>query len=94
MLDTSIVSIILLLLTLIALFGDDVRLGFFSASSDLVFDCLMLFCLIMFSIEIILQFIGKEDYGLLSFYFWLDFIALISLIADIYFIMDISTGEE
>jgi len=45
----------------------------------------------MFTIEIIVASISKEDY-FLSFYFWLDLVSTISLITDIGWIMNAMLG--
>ena len=94
LLDHPVTSIIMLVLTLIALFGDDFRLAFFKKNADLEFDILFIICFFSFFIEIILQFIAKKEYTFFSFYFCLDLIAVISIIPDIYLLTDLSsTGD-
>jgi len=92
-LDTTLVTVTMTIVTLYALFGDDVRLLFFEKSADNTFYTLTFISLIMFSIEIIFSSIAKEDY-FNSFYFWLDFISTISLITDIGWIWDQVIGTS
>ncbi len=75
------------IITVYCLFGDDCRQLFFSAESDYIFYILSSISLVSFVIEIILQSLLREDYYL-GFYFWLDVISTISLIADIGWIMN------
>ncbi|CAD8081120.1 unnamed protein product [Paramecium primaurelia] len=81
-LESTVFQVIINILTLYALFGDDIRVAAFRLSADIVFDALNITCLIMFSTEIILSVIVKEGY-FLSFFFWLDTISTISLLLDI-----------
>jgi hypothetical protein len=75
-------------LTFYALFFDDLRLAVFSKEDDFVFNVLTLLTLAIFVSEIILTSISKDGY-FLSFFFWLDLIATVSLIADVEFIMNL-----
>lgn len=70
------------IVTLYALFGDDVRSLFFTKSADNVFYGLTVAAMTLFMIELVLSSIAKEEY-FLSFYFWLDFISTISLVFDL-----------
>ncbi|CAK87607.1 unnamed protein product (macronuclear) [Paramecium tetraurelia] len=81
-LESTVFQVIINILTLYALFGDDIRVAAFRLSADIVFDALNITCLVMFSTEIILSVIVKEGY-FLSFFFWLDSISTISLLLDI-----------
>ena len=79
------------LFTLYALIGDDIRLLNFSKESDSAFMVLNILTFILFMIELILSSISVPDYfG--SFFFWLDLISTISLIADIDPIWSAITG--
>ena len=49
--------------------------------------------MIFFGVEIIIASIVKPDY-FLGFYFWLDFIATVSLITDIGWVWDKITGTQ
>ena len=87
------VNLITLIMTIFALFGDDIRLAFFEKNVDPTFYNLTLICLIGFTLEITLNCLCQDQY-FNSFYFYLDVISTISLIADIKYIMDLFTGEE
>ena len=86
------VNLLTLFMTLFALFGDDIRLAFFPKDVDFTFYNLTLICLIGFTIEITLNCLCQDNY-FNSFYFYLDVISTISLIADIKYLMDLFTGE-
>ena len=86
------VHLLTMVMTIFALFGDDFRLAFFTKEVDFTFYNLTLICLIGFTIEISLNCLCQSNY-FNSFYFYLDVISTISLIADIKYIMDIFTGE-
>lgn len=79
------------ILTIYALFGDDVRL-FFSKDIDDFFYGVTSACLFFFTLEIILS-IMKKGY-FCSFYFWLDTMATLSLISDIGWIWDPIVGNQ
>mmetsp|Transcript_37123 Transcript_37123/g.6616 ORF Transcript_37123/g.6616 Transcript_37123/m.6616 type:complete len:92 (+) Transcript_37123:36-311(+) len=81
------------LLTIYALFGDDLRLLATEKESDPVFYSLSIICLIFFTVEIVLGSLVKEDY-LLGFFFWLDVVATVSLIPDIGWIWDPIIGND
>ena len=81
-LDSSQVTIFMTVVTVYALFGDDIRLAAFSKPADNVFNGLTLASLVLFSAELILSCWAKPGF-LWSFYFWLDFLSTISLIPDI-----------
>lgn len=87
------VTLFMTLVTIYALFGDDIRLAFFSKGADSTFYALTFASLILFLIEIILNSIAKEDY-FNSFYFWLDLISTVSLITDIGWIWDPIIGTS
>ena len=89
----TVVNIITMLMTIFALFGDDIRLAFFDKEVDYTFYNLTLICLIGFTLEITLNCVATPKY-FNSFYFYLDVISTISLIADIKYIMDLFTSED
>src|SRR5271168_4001670 len=70
------------IVTIYALFGSDVDNLHFTGAADPTFDVLTIIALSLFSIELIIASIVKEDY-FLGFYFWLDLVATLSLILDI-----------
>jgi len=81
------------IITIYALFFDDLRVLLFPKSSDTIFYGLTVFGMVCFTIEIVLSSYAKEDY-LLSFFFWLDIISTISMIPDIGWIWDPLIGTS
>src|SRR5258706_14071264 len=75
------------IITVYALFGDDVRMLFFTSAADNVFYGLTTLAFVSFSLELVLSCYAKEDY-FLGFYFWLDLVSTLSLIMDIGWIMN------
>jgi hypothetical protein len=73
---------IVTLLTIFALFGDDIRVMATNKSADTGFDVMTIICLVIFSLEIFMSILCKKDY-LFSFFFWLDLVSTVSLILDI-----------
>jgi hypothetical protein len=72
----------MLLVTVYALCGEDLKLLFFPPEDDLVFMWLNVVALIIFSVELVLTAYAKKDYfG--SLIFWLDIISTISILTDI-----------
>ncbi|EGZ04617.1 hypothetical protein PHYSODRAFT_535993 [Phytophthora sojae] len=72
----------MLVVTVYALFGDDIRLSAFSLPADNGFYALATICLVLFSFEFIASCYAKPGY-ILSFYFLLDLIATFSVLPDI-----------
>ena len=72
----------MLIITIFALFGDDFRLAVTPKSADTGFSAAMITCLVLFSIEIILNFIIRPAYRF-SFFFYLDILSTASLIFDV-----------
>lgn len=93
MLDNWIFTTWMTLLTIYALFGDDIRLLATDKSSDPVFFSLSIVCLFFFLIEVILGSLVKENY-FLGFFFYLDVVATLSLIPDIGWLWDPIVGNE
>lgn len=91
LLDHWITTTIMTIVTIYALFSDDVKMLFFSIDADTTFDILTISALVLFSLEIIISSMTKDDY-FNGFYFWLDLISTLSLIMDIGFVMDAITG--
>jgi len=75
------------LLTVYALFGDDIRMIATSKKDDPVFFVLTLIAMSSFLIEIILSCICKPGY-IFSFYFYLDFVSTITMVMDVGWIWD------
>lgn len=82
LLDSNVILIVMLIVTLYTLFSDDIRVSSFSVYDDTVFFGLSCCALSFFGLELILSFIVKKEYRW-SFYFWLDLIATISIVPDI-----------
>ena len=93
MLDSSRTTIVITIITVLVLFGDDFRIWLLPRSYDMGVDCVLLTCFLMFLLELILSCIGKPEYPW-SFFFWLDIISLISMIFDVYFIVELFWGEN
>lgn len=70
------------ILTLFALFGDDVRVAEATKGEDKLFDVVTITALVTFALEVVIASIGKEEY-FMSFFFVLDCVATTSLILDI-----------
>ena len=81
-LESKKATITMSLVTLFALFADDIKSLGFTKSSDDIFSSLVVISLIFFSFELVLSFIYKVNYKW-SFYFWLDLVATLSLVTDI-----------
>jgi hypothetical protein len=79
--------------TVYALFGDDIRLAFFTKGADNYFFTLTSFSMVLFLLEIILSSIAIDGY-FNSFYFWLDAISTVSLITDIGWVWDEIIGTS
>jgi hypothetical protein len=75
------------IITLYALFGDDVRVLFFTKKADNVFYSLTTLSFASFLTELFLSCYSKDDY-FLGFYFWLDLVSTLSLIMDIGWVMN------
>ena len=74
-------NVLMVILTVYALFGDDVRLAFYDVDDDQVFYNLSTFAMAMFLIEMGLQYYFREEYRW-GFYFWLDVLSTASMIPD------------
>lgn len=85
--DGKILTIFMTLVTLWALFGNDVRLFIFSKNVDLFFFISFAVCFGLFAVELILFSVVTDDYKF-GFFFWLDIVATVSLIPDIPWIYD------
>lgn len=90
-LESKKVTITMSIVTIYALFADDVKTLGFPKSADDAFSSLVVICLLLFSLELLLSFIFKPNYKW-SFYFWLDLISTLSLITDIGWIWDSLIG--
>jgi hypothetical protein len=80
-------------LTVYALFGDDLRLLATTKDADTTFYSISVVCLFFFALEVVLASIVKDQYWL-GFFFWLDVVATVSLIPDIAWIWDPIVGDN
>jgi class 3 adenylate cyclase len=85
----TVISIV----TIFALYGDDLRLLSFPKSADVVFEVLSFLALLLFFGEMGLQVYVIPDY-LYSFNFWLDVVSTLSLIPDIAFLWNLFSPAE
>ncbi len=81
-LENTVFSVLINLLTLYALFGDDIRVMTTRKNADIGFDIVTIIALIAFTFEIIFSVLARPGYNF-SFFFWLDVISTVSLILDI-----------
>mmetsp|Transcript_84256 Transcript_84256/g.195887 ORF Transcript_84256/g.195887 Transcript_84256/m.195887 type:complete len:1018 (+) Transcript_84256:52-3105(+) len=80
-LQNRLFSCLMMALTLFVLVGDDTRLLAFTAEADSIFNVFTVLCLCLFTFEIILSSLSREDY-FLGFWFFCDILASASLIFD------------
>jgi hypothetical protein len=81
------VIITMSLVTIFALFGDDLRNWLTNKEADIYFDSCLVISMIVFTFEILINTIVVDEFKY-SFFFWLDIIATMSLIMDIDWILD------
>jgi len=72
-------------LTIYALFGDDIRVAFTSHDADDVFDGCTIVALVIFATEVVALSFFRRDY-FMGFFFWLDLVATTSLLTDITYV--------
>eukprot|EP00931_Biecheleriopsis_adriatica_P117323 TRINITY_DN92852_c0_g1_i1.p1 TRINITY_DN92852_c0_g1~~TRINITY_DN92852_c0_g1_i1.p1 ORF type:complete len:961 (+),score=168.67 TRINITY_DN92852_c0_g1_i1:111-2993(+) len=80
-------------LTLYALTGDDLRILLTERPSDMIFNVNNLICLVVFSAEVVLSCMGKNDYYL-GFFFWLDVLSTATLVLDLTWVADAMQGDS
>ena len=85
--EGKFVTIVMTLTTLFALFGDDLRLWMTTKETDEYFFYGLVISFILFSMELLINSCVVDDFKY-SFFFWLDFIATLSLIPDIPWFLD------
>jgi hypothetical protein len=69
------------LITIYALFIDDVRVLSLDISQDAIIYATIIFVMVVYLIDIIISSIAKKDY-LFSFFFWADILSFLSLLPD------------
>ena len=77
--------------TIFALIGDDFRVWFTDKDKDMYFFTFVMISFGLFSLELLLKSCVVDDFKF-SFFFWLDFIATISLLLDLPMFMDSIQG--
>jgi hypothetical protein len=85
-------QLLLMILTIIALFGDDFRILLLPKSADGAFSAFVFVIFLIFGLEWAAQCMFKPDYTY-SLFFWLDLLATISLITDVIFLSEWIFGE-
>eukprot|EP00753_Platysulcus_tardus_P015585 PLAT5105.1.p1 GENE.PLAT5105.1~~PLAT5105.1.p1 ORF type:complete len:852 (+),score=467.46 PLAT5105.1:115-2670(+) len=85
--DHKYVQAVMTVITIYALFGDDLRLAATPRSADDAFYALGLVALILFTVELVLNSWAKPGF-IFGFYFWLDLLATVSMLPDIGWIWD------
>ena len=77
-------TIFMAAVTLFALIGDDMRLWFTDKWADPIFFSLLIFSIICFTVEILVNSCVVDDPPYkYHFFFWLDIIATISIVPDV-----------
>ena len=85
--DGKWVTVLMAVIAIWVLFGDDIKVMTTGREADLGFAVSYVFSLSLFIIEIIVNSLVVDDYKF-SFFFWLDVIAALSLLPDIYLIIN------
>jgi ADP-sugar diphosphatase len=86
-------QLVLMLLTIVALFGDDVRLLLLPKGADSAVSAFTFIIFLLFALEWACQCLFKPDY-IYSLFFWLDLLATASLITDVIFIYEAIFGDQ
>ena len=86
-LDSPPVQIVMATLTIYILFADDIKNLATSKSADNAFSSICVTLMALFFIELVISAIAVEDY-FLGFYFWLDFVSLVSMLLDVHWFYD------
>ena len=73
--------------TIFALFGDDFRLWFTTKRADMFIDAALIFSLVAFTLEILVNSCVVDGFKY-SFFFWLDIVATVSICVDVTMIAD------
>ena len=90
--DHNVIQVLMTIVTIYALLGDDLKLLTTTLEADDFFTAATAISLVLFMLELILASIGKEDY-FNSFFFWLDLVSTLSLVTDIPPIMNAIVGD-
>ncbi|CAD8115536.1 unnamed protein product [Paramecium primaurelia] len=85
--------IFMTIVTVYALFGDDVRVLATNKDGDEVFWVITTICMTLFFFEIVLASICKDGY-FVGFFFWLDLLSTVSMLLDIGWVSDAIFGTS
>ena len=86
-------NVLMVVLTVYALYGDDMRLAFYEVDDDQVFYDLSTFAMAMFLVEMALQFYFRKEYRW-GFYFVLDILSTASMLPDTNLLTELLVGGE
>jgi len=75
-------------LTIYALTGSDIRIYATHQPADDVFNYIVMGCILVFSVELVLSCLGRDDY-FMGFFFVLDFVSTLTLFLDLTFVNDV-----
>lgn len=92
-LDNTYLTIFVSIITVWALFGDDIRILATGKSGDIGFYIMIILCFAVFAVEILLSTYAKPEY-IFSFFFWLDLISTVTLLLDVGWISDVLFGTS
>mmetsp|Transcript_87085 Transcript_87085/g.244264 ORF Transcript_87085/g.244264 Transcript_87085/m.244264 type:complete len:1122 (+) Transcript_87085:112-3477(+) len=81
------------MLTIYALFGDDLRLIFTEKTADWIFDITTCVVIFVFGLEVICNTVGIATYPR-SFFFWLDIISTVTLVLDVPSVSEVVFGDS
>jgi len=85
--EGKFVTVLMTTTTFFALFGDDMRVWMTSKNIDSFFFIAFIASMFLFGVDLLIQSCVKDDFKY-SFFFWLDFVATVSLLLDIPWIWD------
>lgn len=80
-------------ITVWALLGDDLKLLTTDRPVDDIFDGLVVFCIVFFSLEVVICSLGKDDY-FMSFFFCLDVLSTMTLFMDLTVVSEALFGDS
>lgn len=86
-------STITTLLTIFALFGDDIRLMSTEKPTDFIFDIVTQVSIAVFLLEVVVRSFGQANY-IYGFFFWLDILSTLTLVLDITMVSEMAFGDE
>ena len=86
------VVIFMSVVTVYTLFFDDIRVIAFPIEEDVIFYSITSGALIIFVVELVVASVCREVY-FMTFFFWLDLVASLSMLPDIGWVWDYVTGQ-